>query len=308
METDFLVKDSGRREEFTGGAVRDVREGKGRYDLISPIAMRRLALVYEKGANKYCRDITVSPENALQRIKQEVSQCKDVVNVETSFIQKDCAIDIITGICGSQTHSSLSGKEKTDESGGNATKKECSKPPFLGALTLTVVREISAHSISIPSVCGDLPKTPVICYLNDKRIDVQYVKDVFEMSELLILTMTITRVSREDTFVVAATTALECLQSLLSCCKRQLAIWRILQLKTSPLSLDPKSIEICLSGDRNWEQGMPHTRYYDSAVRHLGQWLEGDTDEDHLGHAMWNVAAIMHMQKTHPELDDRPCL
>ena len=58
--------------------------------------------------------------------------------------------------------------------------------------------------------------------------------------------------------------------------------------------------------NRNWEAGMPHCRYYDSAIRHLGQWLMGDTDEDHLAHAMWNVAAIMHMQETHPELDDRP--
>lgn len=57
---------------------------------------------------------------------------------------------------------------------------------------------------------------------------------------------------------------------------------------------------------RNWEAGMPHTRYYDSATRHLLQWLMGDADEDHLAHAMWNVAAIMHMQETHPGLDDRP--
>lgn len=58
--------------------------------------------------------------------------------------------------------------------------------------------------------------------------------------------------------------------------------------------------------DRNWEKGMPHTRYLDSAIRHLNQYLQGDTDEDHLGHAAWNVFAIMHMQETHPELDDRP--
>jgi len=32
------------------GAKRESKEGKGRYDLISPIALRRLAVVYEKGA------------------------------------------------------------------------------------------------------------------------------------------------------------------------------------------------------------------------------------------------------------------
>lgn len=47
------MKDSGQREEFSTGAVRDSREGKGRYDLIPVIALKRVAAVYEKGASKY---------------------------------------------------------------------------------------------------------------------------------------------------------------------------------------------------------------------------------------------------------------
>jgi len=49
----FVLKDSGKRQEFSTGAIRDTSEGKGRYDLISPIATRRLAIVLEKGALKY---------------------------------------------------------------------------------------------------------------------------------------------------------------------------------------------------------------------------------------------------------------
>jgi hypothetical protein len=49
----FTLKDSGQREEFPTGSVRDTREGKGRFDLISPIALKRLAVVYERGAAKY---------------------------------------------------------------------------------------------------------------------------------------------------------------------------------------------------------------------------------------------------------------
>ena len=48
-----IVADSGKREGFATGMVRDTREGKGRFELITPIALRRLALVYEKGAAKY---------------------------------------------------------------------------------------------------------------------------------------------------------------------------------------------------------------------------------------------------------------
>ncbi len=48
-----IVADSGKREEFSTGMVRDTRENKGRFDLVTPVALRRLALVYEKGAEKY---------------------------------------------------------------------------------------------------------------------------------------------------------------------------------------------------------------------------------------------------------------
>lgn len=47
------VRDSGKRQEFETGSVRDTAEGKGRYDLITPIGLRRLAQHYENGAKKY---------------------------------------------------------------------------------------------------------------------------------------------------------------------------------------------------------------------------------------------------------------
>lgn len=53
MSNNYIVRDSGEREEFSTGARRDMRENKGRYDLIPPEALKRLALVYERGAKKY---------------------------------------------------------------------------------------------------------------------------------------------------------------------------------------------------------------------------------------------------------------
>ena len=49
----FELKDSGKREDFKSGAVRDSREGKGRYDLVTPFGLKRLAIIMEKGAIKY---------------------------------------------------------------------------------------------------------------------------------------------------------------------------------------------------------------------------------------------------------------
>lgn len=47
------VKDSGQRTDFATGAMRDLSEGKGRYDLLPFIAVERLAKHYENGARKY---------------------------------------------------------------------------------------------------------------------------------------------------------------------------------------------------------------------------------------------------------------
>lgn len=47
------VKDSGKRQSFSTGSVRDTSEGKGRYDLLPTRAIRRLAEHYENGAKKY---------------------------------------------------------------------------------------------------------------------------------------------------------------------------------------------------------------------------------------------------------------
>lgn len=51
--TKFVTKDSGERRQFATGAQRDVVTGKGRYDLISPIMIDRLAQLLQRGAEKY---------------------------------------------------------------------------------------------------------------------------------------------------------------------------------------------------------------------------------------------------------------
>jgi len=49
----FETKDSGERAHFSTGAQRDTNNGKGRYDLLPVLALRRLAQLYERGAIKY---------------------------------------------------------------------------------------------------------------------------------------------------------------------------------------------------------------------------------------------------------------
>lgn len=48
---------------------------------------------------------------------------------------------------------------------------------------------------------------------------------------------------------------------------------------------------------RNWEKGMPNSRFLDSALRHLFQYMEGKNSEDHLAASCWNIMAIMEQEE-----------
>lgn len=48
-----VIKDSGTRQEFSTGAVRDCPVGKGRIDLLPPWALLRLSQHFEAGCAKY---------------------------------------------------------------------------------------------------------------------------------------------------------------------------------------------------------------------------------------------------------------
>jgi len=49
--------------------------------------------------------------------------------------------------------------------------------------------------------------------------------------------------------------------------------------------------------DRNWEKGMLFSVFLDSCLRHITQFIIGDESEDHVGQAIWNLAAIIHFQE-----------
>ena len=58
--------------------------------------------------------------------------------------------------------------------------------------------------------------------------------------------------------------------------------------------------------DRNWEKGIPVHSFIDSAIRHLMNYLDGQTDEDHLCAAAWNLMEAMWTEEKRPELQDIP--
>ncbi len=63
-------------------------------------------------------------------------------------------------------------------------------------------------------------------------------------------------------------------------------------------------------GDSNWLGGIPFSRLFDSALRHIEQAKAGMVDEDHLCQAIWNLSAAVHFQEEgrEEELNDLPKL
>ncbi len=51
-------------------------------------------------------------------------------------------------------------------------------------------------------------------------------------------------------------------------------------------------------GARNWEQGMPTSRFLESAERHLLLYKLGERDEDHLAAVRFNIDGVMHFEGT----------
>ena len=45
-------------------------------------------------------------------------------------------------------------------------------------------------------------------------------------------------------------------------------------------------------GLHNWRKGIPLSRYVDGLNRHLWAFLDGETDEDHLGAITWNALCM----------------
>ena len=66
---EFKTKDSGKREEFASGMVRDTQEGKPRYDLVDEPMLTRWAELMARGAEKYGED-NWKYANSLEELKR----------------------------------------------------------------------------------------------------------------------------------------------------------------------------------------------------------------------------------------------
>ena len=59
-------------------------------------------------------------------------------------------------------------------------------------------------------------------------------------------------------------------------------------------------------GEYNWHKGIPASVMLNHAIRHIYLYLAGDTSEDHLPHAAWNILGVCHFEEALPEMIDIP--
>lgn len=101
----YELKDSGERREFKSGAVRDRQEGKGRFDLLPFLALKRLAQHFEAGAIKYTernweKGISISSfmDSALRHLSEFIVGKDDEPHLVAALWNISCAIETIERI------------------------------------------------------------------------------------------------------------------------------------------------------------------------------------------------------------------
>jgi len=57
-------------------------------------------------------------------------------------------------------------------------------------------------------------------------------------------------------------------------------------------------------GDHNWRKGIPLSNIMNHAIAHIVAYLSGDSSEDHLAHAAWNIIAAMETEELRPQMND----
>lgn len=59
-------------------------------------------------------------------------------------------------------------------------------------------------------------------------------------------------------------------------------------------------------GRDNWLKGFPQSTLLRNGMEHILSYLDGDTSEAHLDHALWNFAVAAHQAKYRPDQMDLP--
>jgi len=177
--------------------------------------------------------------------------------------------------------------EETQASGKKETVTNSKSTTEEDLKIQSLEKETKQEIVDIDSKYVDSQRTQVNYYWRNNRTNVQSVEEHLpEVSSILIMIMKVD--SQEVIYVVAATTVLECLETILQVSKRQYGILKNVQLTSS--SKDKYTLDI--SGDNNWKNVDDiDNRYFAALMRHViarrkGEVIDQDSGRSHLSHAV----------------------
>lgn len=99
----YIVKDSGKREEFAGGMVRDVEEGKTDYTLVLDGPMfQRWAVHLTKGAIKYAARNWMLAQGAVEHARYKRSALRHFLQWFWGMTDEDHAAAVFFNINGAE--------------------------------------------------------------------------------------------------------------------------------------------------------------------------------------------------------------
>lgn len=98
----FVTKDSGERQEFASGMVRDVQTGKPQYDLLYMPMLKRWAELMGRGAEKYGRDNWKKAEGQEELDRFKASALRHMIQWVCDEQDEDHAAAVMFNISGAE--------------------------------------------------------------------------------------------------------------------------------------------------------------------------------------------------------------
>ncbi|MFA6325370.1 MAG: dATP/dGTP diphosphohydrolase domain-containing protein [Candidatus Paceibacterota bacterium] len=110
----FITKDSGKRVNFDSGFQRDVNDGKPRYDLIPTELLKRLAELYQRGAEKYDDNNWRKAESPKEINRFKESAWRHFIQWASGEMDEDHAIAAVWNIFSYEWHTQHKNKKQKD--------------------------------------------------------------------------------------------------------------------------------------------------------------------------------------------------
>lgn len=279
------TKDSGKRESYDNGMVRDVQTGKPRFDLLMPNGvpypdqlLTRFAELMARGAEKYSQPVAVRATQLVDFCTcASLAAMSDVLSTLVDFAEA-----ATSAISVNETLASLSASVRTAGHGEASTQRARLKLARTIDRGLWNVERRSPSSPGTPD--ADSLRTTLRNSSPIRAIDALYAVDR-SVYAAQTWTTTIVTALHEAFYVHLAT-------KLLGCSETHPRLWPEHESTCRVHRLIATSAGLAFKNDRNWEKARGQEAYErarGSALRHMMQWYCGEDDEDHAAAVLFNI-------------------